>query len=304
MHVKASLTAPPVEAEQLRRTCGRGPRSTTEAGSTVRHASSGAGVFRRFHQAPAAARDQGAGRHPPPVRPYVVCRGSALDYLRWAVEQLEGDRALVRSATELAGPGESRLDPGLPGGARRLARRRRRSPKPTPRTSSTVVAATSPLGYFQELIRRDLAIARRDQRMITLLLFEIVEFEAYRQTFGSKAADSCQRMIGAQIMRTLRRAGDLCARSRRLDTRRCGAWPSAERLPQARRPDHRERPQARPAQSARRARPPHHGSQRIDRLSGRPLRGCRGRRDACARRSARHSSAGAANGATAETAPA
>jgi PAS domain S-box-containing protein len=61
-------------------------------------------------------------------------------------------------------------------------------------------------GYFQELMRRDLAIARRDQRMITLLLFEIVEFEAYRQTFGSKAADSCQRMIGAQIMRTLRRA--------------------------------------------------------------------------------------------------
>ena len=67
-------------------------------------------------------------------------------------------------------------------------------------------------GYFQELMRRDLAIARRDQRMITLLLFEIVEFEAYRQTFGGKAADSCQRMIGAQIMRTLRRAGDLCAR--------------------------------------------------------------------------------------------
>jgi PAS domain S-box-containing protein/diguanylate cyclase (GGDEF)-like protein len=67
-------------------------------------------------------------------------------------------------------------------------------------------------GHFQELMRRDLAIARRDQRVITLLLFEIVEFDAYRQTFGSKAADSCQRMIGAQIMRTLRRAGDLCAR--------------------------------------------------------------------------------------------
>ena len=67
-------------------------------------------------------------------------------------------------------------------------------------------------GYFQELMRRDLGVARRDHRFITLLCFEIVEFEAYRQTFGSKAADSCQRMIGAQIMRTLRRAGDLCAR--------------------------------------------------------------------------------------------
>jgi diguanylate cyclase (GGDEF)-like protein len=68
------------------------------------------------------------------------------------------------------------------------------------------------LGYFHETLRRDLAVARRDQRFVTLLVFEIVEFDVYRQTFGSKAADSCQRMIGAQIMRTLRRAGDLCAR--------------------------------------------------------------------------------------------
>jgi PAS domain S-box-containing protein/diguanylate cyclase (GGDEF)-like protein len=67
-------------------------------------------------------------------------------------------------------------------------------------------------GYFQDVLRRDLAVARRDQRFITVLLFEIVDFEAYRQTFGSKAADSCQRMIGAQVMRTLRRAGDLCSR--------------------------------------------------------------------------------------------
>ena len=68
------------------------------------------------------------------------------------------------------------------------------------------------LEYFQDWLRRDLALARRDRRFVTLLLFEIVEFDAYRQTFGAKAADSCQRMIGAQIMRTLRRAGDLCAR--------------------------------------------------------------------------------------------
>jgi PAS domain S-box-containing protein/diguanylate cyclase (GGDEF)-like protein len=67
-------------------------------------------------------------------------------------------------------------------------------------------------GFFQELLRRDLAIARREQKFVTLLCFEIVEFEAYRQVFGSKAADSCQRMIGAQITRVLRRAGDLCAR--------------------------------------------------------------------------------------------
>ena len=66
--------------------------------------------------------------------------------------------------------------------------------------------------YFQETLRRDLAMARRERRFVTLLIFEIVEYAVYRQTFGDKAADSCQRMIGAQIMSALRRAGDLCAR--------------------------------------------------------------------------------------------
>ena len=66
--------------------------------------------------------------------------------------------------------------------------------------------------YFQDMLRRDFAMARRDRRFVSLLVFEIVEFDVYRQTFGDKAADSCQRMIGAQIMRALRRAGDLCAR--------------------------------------------------------------------------------------------
>jgi diguanylate cyclase (GGDEF)-like protein/PAS domain S-box-containing protein len=66
--------------------------------------------------------------------------------------------------------------------------------------------------HFQETLRRDLAMARRDRRFVTILVFEIVEFDVYRQTFGDKAADSCQRMIGTQIMRALRRAGDLCAR--------------------------------------------------------------------------------------------
>jgi diguanylate cyclase (GGDEF)-like protein/PAS domain S-box-containing protein len=68
------------------------------------------------------------------------------------------------------------------------------------------------LGYFQETLRRDLGIARRDHRFVTLLVFDIVEFDVYRRTYGDKAADSTQRMIGAQVTRTLRRAGDICAR--------------------------------------------------------------------------------------------
>jgi diguanylate cyclase (GGDEF)-like protein/PAS domain S-box-containing protein len=81
-------------------------------------------------------------------------------------------------------------------------------------TMDRIDAATGLLrfAYFQETLRRDLAIARRDRRFVTLLIFEIVEYAVYRQTFGDKAADSCQRMIGAQIMSALRRAGDLCAR--------------------------------------------------------------------------------------------
>jgi PAS domain S-box-containing protein/diguanylate cyclase (GGDEF)-like protein len=66
--------------------------------------------------------------------------------------------------------------------------------------------------HFQDTLRRDLRIACREQRFITVLVFEIIELDVYRRTFGSKAADSCQRMIGAQITRALRRAGDLCAR--------------------------------------------------------------------------------------------
>jgi diguanylate cyclase (GGDEF)-like protein/PAS domain S-box-containing protein len=66
--------------------------------------------------------------------------------------------------------------------------------------------------HFQEMLRRDLAVARRERRGICVAMFGIVELEAYRATFGAKAAESCQRMIGAQISRKLRRASDLCAR--------------------------------------------------------------------------------------------
>lgn len=66
--------------------------------------------------------------------------------------------------------------------------------------------------HFRELLGRDLVLASQEQRTMTLLAFRTVEFEVYRQTFGAKAADSCQRMIAAQVTRTLRRSSDLCAR--------------------------------------------------------------------------------------------
>lgn len=64
--------------------------------------------------------------------------------------------------------------------------------------------------YFLELADRDCQIARRDGELVAVSLIEINDLDAYRQTFGAKAADSCVRMIAAQVTGLLRRAGDVC----------------------------------------------------------------------------------------------
>ena len=68
------------------------------------------------------------------------------------------------------------------------------------------------LAEFNLMLRREISIARRDDRSLRLMLFSIPELDVYRKTFGNNAADSCLRMIGAQISGTFRRAGDLSAR--------------------------------------------------------------------------------------------
>jgi diguanylate cyclase (GGDEF)-like protein/PAS domain S-box-containing protein len=108
--------------------------------------------------------------------------------------------------------GESAPDRGAAetGRHRRELGRGRPRFEPTGRTD----VATGLLRYehFVDVLNRDLAIARRDQRPVSVMLFEIVEFDVYRETFGDKAAESCLRMVAAQIGGTLRRAGDLCSR--------------------------------------------------------------------------------------------
>ena len=66
--------------------------------------------------------------------------------------------------------------------------------------------------HFLSFLKRELAIVRRDNQPLAVGFFEIVEFDKYRQTFGANAADSCLRMIAAQIAGVFRRACDLCAR--------------------------------------------------------------------------------------------
>lgn len=66
--------------------------------------------------------------------------------------------------------------------------------------------------HFLTLLARDLGVARRERNAVSLLGFEIVELDVYRATFGSKAAEACLRMIGAQVAGAFRRASDSCAR--------------------------------------------------------------------------------------------
>jgi diguanylate cyclase (GGDEF)-like protein/PAS domain S-box-containing protein len=65
---------------------------------------------------------------------------------------------------------------------------------------------------FVLMLRREIAVCRRESQTLELLLFSIPDLEIYRSTFGHKAANSCLRMISAQVAGTFRRASDLSAR--------------------------------------------------------------------------------------------
>ena len=66
--------------------------------------------------------------------------------------------------------------------------------------------------YFEELLKRDWAIAQRDNRRLALLMFDIDALGAYNDTFGRTAGDSCVKRIGRTIAGCLRRSSDLMAR--------------------------------------------------------------------------------------------
>jgi diguanylate cyclase (GGDEF)-like protein/PAS domain S-box-containing protein len=65
---------------------------------------------------------------------------------------------------------------------------------------------------FMEVIQRDWSIARREQRRLGLIIFEVDAFAEYRNLFGRHAADSVLRKIAHAINGSLRRAGDFGAR--------------------------------------------------------------------------------------------
>ena len=65
---------------------------------------------------------------------------------------------------------------------------------------------------FEHALARDWASGRRVRRQVSLLLFRVDAFAAYREVFGRHAADSCLRKVGHAIGGCLRRDADLVAR--------------------------------------------------------------------------------------------
>lgn len=66
--------------------------------------------------------------------------------------------------------------------------------------------------WFEEMFRHQLAGAQRRGRPLALLLFDVESFDAYLQTFGGKAGDSCLRLVAHGIASAMRRTTDLVAR--------------------------------------------------------------------------------------------
>ncbi|MGC3980777.1 MAG: diguanylate cyclase [Steroidobacteraceae bacterium] len=66
--------------------------------------------------------------------------------------------------------------------------------------------------YFEDLLRRDFSLAQRDQRPVTMMMFEINQANAYRDVFGPTGAEQTFKRVAGTIAGCFRRASDLCAR--------------------------------------------------------------------------------------------
>jgi len=66
--------------------------------------------------------------------------------------------------------------------------------------------------FFQELFRRDFAIAQREGRALTIFVADIDALGLYNETFGRGAGDSVIRRVGRTLLASMRRASDLVAR--------------------------------------------------------------------------------------------
>lgn len=77
--------------------------------------------------------------------------------------------------------------------------------------------------FFDQLLAREWSICQRDDRSITLFLFDVDYFAAYNDTFGRGAGDSCLKRVANAIRSCFRRGGDVVAR---YDGQRFGCFAS------------------------------------------------------------------------------
>lgn len=77
--------------------------------------------------------------------------------------------------------------------------------------------------FFDELLARELSICQREERSITLFLFDVDFFSAYNETFGRIAGDSCLKRVANAVRSNFRRGGDVVAR---FDGQRFGCFAS------------------------------------------------------------------------------
>ncbi|HTD74334.1 MAG TPA: diguanylate cyclase [Steroidobacteraceae bacterium] len=68
------------------------------------------------------------------------------------------------------------------------------------------------LPYLEELLKRDWAIAQREQRNIAVFAIDIDALDLYNTTFGRAAGDSTIRRVAHVVSACLRRSSDVTAR--------------------------------------------------------------------------------------------
>lgn len=74
------------------------------------------------------------------------------------------------------------------------------------------VTGLSSRAWFDELLEREWLIARREERPLTLTLFDIDAMGLYNDTFGKAAGDTCLKRIARTIAGAFRRGSDVVAR--------------------------------------------------------------------------------------------
>jgi diguanylate cyclase (GGDEF)-like protein/PAS domain S-box-containing protein len=74
------------------------------------------------------------------------------------------------------------------------------------------VSGMSSRQWFDELLRREWSLARREARPLTLIFFDIDGLGDYNDTFGRAAADTCIRRVARTIANAFRRGADVIGR--------------------------------------------------------------------------------------------